>query len=353
MDKTRVEKRSKITLMWKIWLSMVFGGFFLGAFFSLLMYLQKSPEIGISNLSLLLLLPPIIGFFIGFGFYIFIKTFTRFLTQKLISKSESLLKQKISVLPSVFKSSEIDEMESITGMIIKNLETYRDNLISAEKEKEKVKRLFGYYISPKIVDKIVESGEAIITTGETADIAVMFIDLKGFHDLSKRIPNREIITFINEYFSQLGNIIEKKDGFIDKYIDQEVMLLFGAPLKHVDDERRATEAAVEIKKMFYMNIDNWKPRFQIDTPLDIVIGINKGEVVMGNIGSKHKLNYTSIGDNVNFASRLCSIARPGEILLSESIYHVLQKYPIDYKLIEKEPIQVKGKTGTYKIFSIE
>jgi len=243
-------------------------------------------------------------------------------------------------------------MESTTALMIENLKIYKENLLRVGKEEEKVRNTFGYYISPQIVDKIVSAGGSIATSGENMDITIMFVDIKGFGELIQSEQNSAIFEFINGYFSEMGVIIENKEGFIDKYVDQEIVILFGAPIKHIDDEIRATETAVTMRAAFHEKQKLWMDRFKFARRLDLAIGINKGNVVVGNIGSQHKLNYTAIGDNVNFAARLCTSAAPGEILVSESVYSVVSKNVTSYNFTKKEPISVKGKEGLFNVYTI-
>ena len=159
---------------------------------------------------------------------------------------------------------------------------------------------------------------------------------------------KTVVSTLNEYFSEMIDIVFKHNGTLDKIIGDELMVIYGAPLSSDDDTYRAVKTAIEmqlcIKEM------NKKRRKNKEAEILVGAGINKGNVVSGNIGSREMMDYTVIGDTVNLGSRLCSAANPGEILVSKSVYEGLKN---DFPFKKLDPIRVKGKAKKVNVFRIK
>ena len=152
---------------------------------------------------------------------------------------------------------------------------------------------------------------------------------------------------LNEYFSEMIDIVFKYNGTLDKIIGDELMVVFGAPLAAEDDTDRALITAIEMQdKIKELNDVRTKRK---EKPVLVGAGINKGYVVSGNIGSRDMMDYTVIGDTVNLGSRLCSAAGPGEIIVSKEVTKDHEK---KFKFEELKPIQVKGKKDKINIFKV-
>ena len=152
---------------------------------------------------------------------------------------------------------------------------------------------------------------------------------------------------LNEYFSEMIDIVFKYNGTLDKIIGDELMVVFGAPLAAEDDTDRALITAIEMQdKIKELNDVRTKRK---EKPVLVGAGINKGYVVSGNIGSRDMMDYTVIGDTVNLGSRLCSAAGPGEIIVSKE---KIEDHEEKFKFEELKPIQVKGKKDKISIFKV-
>ncbi|MBI2251412.1 MAG: adenylate/guanylate cyclase domain-containing protein [Armatimonadetes bacterium] len=176
---------------------------------------------------------------------------------------------------------------------------------------------------------------------------MFFSDIRGFTSLSEKLPPEEVVGLLNEYYALMTAIAVKYNAYIDKFIGDCMMLVFSAPMPKNDDAQRAVKAAWEMQKEIINLQEKWqklgKPTFSIG------IGINTGEVILGNIGSKHKMDYTVIGDNVNLAARLYAAAKGGQILISQNTYEEIKNFTIANKL---EPIKVKGKEKPVEIYEV-
>jgi adenylate cyclase len=166
---------------------------------------------------------------------------------------------------------------------------------------------------------------------------ILLADINDFTRLAEKFPPREVTMLLNAFFSQMTDIVFLHDGTLDKYIGDALMAVFGAPMEKMDDAERAVQAAQVIMK----TLQNSMKRVEADRRFTIRIGINTGRVVAGNIGSQRRMDYTIIGDAVNVASRLQSLAGPNQILIGEETYHRVKD---KFSIRRVGPKKVKGKT---------
>jgi len=178
--------------------------------------------------------------------------------------------------------------------------------------------------------------------GERRDATVLFSDIRGFTSYSEKVKPEEVISMLNTYLNHQADIVKENSGDIDKFVGDELMAIF----KGKNMVENAIQCAIDIqKKMENLNQDTKES-------IGIGIGINAGPMVMGAMGSKERMDYTVIGDNVNLGARLCSAAKAGEIIISQSAVSYLQN-PLQFKLKEQKAIQVKGKQSMIKIFTVD
>ena len=202
----------------------------------------------------------------------------------------------------------------------------------------KVKNTFKRYVSKQVVDNLLEDETKLNLGGEEREVTILFTDIRGFTSMSENMEPEQVVMTLNEYFSEMIDIVFKHNGTLDKIIGDELMVVFGAPLAADDDTERALNTAVEMQNKIKELNDIRKQRGE--DPVLVGAGINKGFVVSGNIGSRDMMDYTVIGDTVNLGSRLCSAAGPGEIIVSKE---VIKNQEDKFLFKELEPILVKGK----------
>ena len=239
----------------------------------------------------------------------------------------------ISVAPRV------DPEKNIQGLVI---------AIEDISDVNKVKNTFKRYVSKQVVDEILDNDAKLNLGGEEREATILFTDIRGFTSMSEKMDPKTVVSTLNEYFSEMIDIVFKHNGTLDKIIGDELMIVYGAPLSSKDDTLRAVKTAIEmqlrIKEM------NKKRKKKNEAEILVGAGINRGNVVSGNIGSRDMMDYTVIGDTVNLGSRLCSAASPGEILVSKSVYNGLKN---DFSFNKLDPIRVKGKAEKVNIYSIK
>ncbi|MEL0337728.1 MAG: adenylate/guanylate cyclase domain-containing protein, partial [bacterium] len=211
----------------------------------------------------------------------------------------------------------------------------------------KVKNTFKRYVSKQVVDNLLEDETKLNLGGEEREVTILFTDIRGFTSMSENMEPEQVVMTLNEYFSEMIDIVFKHNGTLDKIIGDELMVVFGAPLAAEDDTERALNTAVEMQNKIKELNDTRKQRGE--DPVLVGAGINKGFVVSGNIGSRDMMDYTVIGDTVNLGSRLCSAAGPGEIIVSKE---VIKNQEDKFLFKELEPILVKGKKNKINIFKV-
>jgi adenylate cyclase len=213
------------------------------------------------------------------------------------------------------------------------------------KQKQVIQESFGRYVAPEVLDMILKNEETWFK-GKKVDVTVLFADIRGFTSFSEHRDPSEVIDMLNEYFTLMTKVVQRHQGYVDKFIGDAIMVIFGSPVHYDGHALQAARAACEMQeKLKGMN----KGRAEADY-FHIGIGVNTGEVVAGNLGSIQKMEYAVIGDGVNTSSRLCSAAAKSEIIISKSTYDEIKESDFAYKALE--PISVKGKVDKIEIYSL-
>ena len=224
------------------------------------------------------------------------------------------------------------------------------NFLFTEIERSKVRNAFAQYLSPVMVSKLAESSESLVLGGERKEMTVLFSDIRGFTAISEKYKNdpEGLTDLINQLLSVLSEEILRTEGTIDKYMGDCIMAFWNAPIDQRDHRERAIEAAFNMQNA--LNDLNNKLGKIDQNELEIGIGINTGECIVGNMGSKQRFDYTVLGDSVNLASRLegQSSNYGFPMILGQSSIQGLDSL----RVIELDLISVKGKQEPEKIYTI-
>ena len=207
---------------------------------------------------------------------------------------------------------------------------------------------FQRYFAPNIAEQIAGQEGAVQLGGTKRPVVVFFSDIRGFTPMSESMGPDDIATLLNEYFTEMVEIVFEHGGTLDKFMGDAIMALWGAPIAHNDDADRAMAAAIDMQSVLARLNVKWAADGR--RRVEIGIGIDYYEVFAGNIGSDRRLEYTVIGDAVNTASRLCSKAGPGEIILSRRFYEELAKRPA---VEELEALELKGKAEKVPVYRVK
>ena len=210
-----------------------------------------------------------------------------------------------------------------------------------------IRRTFGRYLSDEIVDSLLETPGGLDLGGETRRVTIMMSDLRGFTQLCETLPPRQIVTILNNYLAAMTDVIVRHAGTIDEFIGDAMLVVFGAPLRHDDDARRAIACAVEMQQT--MDQVNTQCA-ELGLPrLEMGIGISTGEVVVGNIGSHRRAKYGVVGTHVILASRIESYTIGGQILATES---TIQDAGEGVHINGQMEIAAKGITAAMTIYDV-
>ncbi|MEW5821420.1 MAG: adenylate/guanylate cyclase domain-containing protein [Cyanobacteriota bacterium] len=230
-------------------------------------------------------------------------------------------------------------------------------LYKVDKDKKLFKSTFSNYLAPQIMTEILSDPSKVELGGDSKEITILFSDIRGFTTISEHSTPKEVVMFLNEYFDEMVEAITQNEGTIDKFIGDAIMAFWGAPVKRSNHAELAIRGALDMINRLEKLKEKWKSDGKDYPEINIGIGINTGEAVVGNIGSSKIKSYTVIGDSVNLASRLeglnkkyatCGISNKC-ILISEFTYEQVKDiFDVDDLGYEK----VKGKDQQVKIYKV-
>jgi adenylate cyclase len=226
------------------------------------------------------------------------------------------------------------------------------SLMAERKQRMVIKNMFSTYVNPTVVDALVANPDKLVLGGERKELTVLFSDIEGFTTISQHMPPELLVTLLNEYLSVMSGIIFKNDGTVDKYEGDAVMAFWGAPLPQSDHALRACVSALQMQEALKDLNRTWQA---MQRPfLKVRIGINTGDMVVGNMGATGKFAYTVMGDSVNLASRLEGANKEYQtrIMVSRRTYEL-----VEHKILGREldRITVKGRTEpvtTYELVAM-
>jgi adenylate cyclase len=218
-----------------------------------------------------------------------------------------------------------------------------------EREKRFIKSAFSQYLAPAVVDQLVENPKLLNLGGEDKVLTAFFSDVAGFSSISEQLTAGELVILLNEYLTEMTDIVMKYEGTVDKFEGDAIIAFFGAPIDFKDHATRTCYAALDMQKRLAELRGIWKKQGRHE--LFMRIGINTGEVTVGNMGSENRFDYTMIGDPVNVAARLEGANKQyyTETMLSEFTYELAKN---DIEARELDSIRVVGKKEPIKIYEL-
>lgn len=215
-------------------------------------------------------------------------------------------------------------------------------------EKRMIKNAFGKYLSPAVVEELMNDPSRLKLGGDRRHISMLFSDLAGFTSMSEVLDPQKLVAVLNEYLHEMAEIVKQEGGMVDKYIGDAIMALYGAPNVLPDHATRACDTAVRMQRRLNELNDLWRQQDATWPQLHVRIGINTGDPVVGNIGGAEKIDYTALGDSVNLAARLepaCKIYGVGSMIAQNTFEEAgdsIQTRELDMLAVygKKEPIRV-------------
>jgi len=235
------------------------------------------------------------------------------------------------------------------GLLVLFVISVSGNYIRAALARQNVTRTFERYVAPNVVNEILKEGvENLKLGGKNVDIAVLFVDVRGFTTMSERLSPETVVYILNQYLTMASNCVEETNGTIDKYVGDCLMAFWGAPLADEDPVYHAAVAGLGIIK----GVEEISARLkeEIGEEIHVGVGINYGPAVVGNMGSEKRMDYTAIGDTVNTSARLEANAPASCIYISRSVADKLEGR-MRFEPLDK-PIKLKGKADGFEILKL-
>ncbi|MFQ5797244.1 MAG: CHASE2 domain-containing protein [Bacteroidota bacterium] len=221
--------------------------------------------------------------------------------------------------------------------------------LAERKQKAMIKGMFSTYVNPTVVDELIAHPEKLRLGGERKELTVLFSDIAGFTTFSESLPPDELVAFLNEYLSAMTELIFNYRGTLDKYEGDAIMAFWGAPIHQENHALLCCQTATEMQKGLVQLREKWaaerKPH------VEVRIGINTGEMVVGNMGGIGRFDYTVIGDSVNLGSRLEGANKQYHtfIMISERTHELVKEHAITREL---DLLVVKGRTRAIKVYEL-
>lgn len=218
-----------------------------------------------------------------------------------------------------FEQCEPIETGDELGVLSFAMTQAAQDLVRSEAElirQERVRQDLGRFLPQELVDRVVAQEQALSLGGERVEVTVLFADVVGFTSICEGLRPEDTVAILNELFTIMTEIVFRHQGTVDKFMGDCMMAFWGPPQSATGHATRALEAAEEILSWLEIGNAGWQERFGVS--LELAIGVNTGEAILGNVGSESRMEYTVIGDAVNIAARLEAIARPQQILVTEA-----------------------------------
>ena len=237
------------------------------------------------------------------------------------------------------------------GQLARSMEKMAHDLEGSELELERQTALRGdlsRFLSKELVDAIISGRHPIELGGRRREVTVLFADIVAFTPLAENRSPEEVVTLLNELFTMLSEIVFRHGGVVDKFIGDCIMGVWGAPLEQPDHAERALLAAEDMLRFLETTSNDWRQRFGVEVRLGI--GVNSGEAIVGNVGSKKRMEYTVIGDVVNVAARLETVARPNQVLVAAGTY---ERAGDAFVFADQGEHAVAGREGKVRVYSLE
>jgi class 3 adenylate cyclase len=275
---------------------------------------------------------------IGFGAALFGLLLASLMSRRLARPIRDLARATEQVRKGNFRTRVPVRTRDEFGQLAESFNEMADEL----ETKEKIRDLLGK-VSDEAVAQALISGNLELG-GETREVSILFCDIRGFSSLTEEMPPANIISLLNEHMTAMTEVVYDHSGVIDKFVGDEIMVIFGAPKSYGDDANNAARCALAmVERRNRLN-------HETDRVIDVGIGVATGSVVVGCMGSVDRLNYTVIGERVNRAARLCGCAEAGEVVVDEATWREISERAEGAEKLRFKP---KGYTQSVRAFRLD
>lgn len=239
---------------------------------------------------------------------------------------------------SITKAKE-DLMNSASGQFQQN-----------EKKLQETRHVLDKFVGTKASQFATQKGVKAVWEGEMLRAIVLFSDVRGFTSMTEKLKPQETVRYLNRMFTEFEEVIAFSGGEINKFIGDALMAYFPLPVDGPEAAvKKALMAALRMQDGFHQLQRTFKENYSESVQTGLGIGMAGGEIIIGNLGSARRMEFTLIGDTVNLASRLCSIAEDGQILINQELALIAGE---QFRMEAMEPVRIKGKTGTYRPYVV-
>ena len=247
-----------------------------------------------------------------------------------------------------YTPSDLEMLSVICGQAIMAIE----NVTYMEEREENIRTrvLFEQYVAPEIAEILLNSGENPMEIGGVHELSLLFADIRNFTLAVQHLSHRDIHLFLTEFFDLFSEVVFSRKGTLDKFMGDAALVAYGAPIKLEKASDAAIYTAVELSKGFEKLCSKWIEEYDVFKHLGLGIGISRGDVFFGNVGSSRRLDYTVIGTDVNIAQRLASSTESGKILITETVYNDAKDV---FPMREEASRILRGLEYEVKLYSIQ
>ena len=270
--------------------------------------------------------------------------------------SKPIIDLKDSAIHVTSTGSYIDAIQVRTADEVGQLTSAFNEMMEGLRQRDFIRDTFGRYVTKEVVEELLDTSEGLKLGGEVREVTIMFSDLRGFTPLCEQLPPETLIAVLNSYLSRMSKIISEYKGTINEFIGDAILTFFGAPVKHGDSPERAVACALAMQ--LSMEAVNRENRNKGLPPLSMGIGVNTGEVIVGNIGSEERAKYGVVGHHINLASRAEGMTVGGQILITPSTYEQVKDvviiravHPVKFKGVE-EKIDLYDVVGMHSPYNL-
>lgn len=278
----------------------------------------------------------------GATLIVFLAYFTLIVIYGLRSEASLDEAQNFTVLNSVYPG---------LAMLAASIAIMLYRIVFEQAEQRATRRAMGMYLSPAVLHEVLKDPASLRLGGQKREMSVLFADIRGFTPVSEGMDPTELVQFLNEYLTEMTDIVFRNEGVLDKYMGDEIMAFWGAPTVQPDHAARACRTAYQMLRRLRELQPRWTERGL--PPLTIGVGINTGQMTAGNVGSRLRFDYTVVGDAVNLASRLEGVNREygTDVVISDAtLAHVRCAYVV--RFLDRIAVQGRSEpTGIYELLA--
>jgi adenylate cyclase len=261
----------------------------------------------------------------------------------ILTKDRTIGVVNISNSESVSYTSQ--DLKLFTAIVTQASGAIENAILHENKLREqRIKNNLERYLSPQVAEAVINEKDEVSLTTSKRKIAMLFSDIRNFTTKCEELEPEQLVAYLNEYFTQMVDVIFNHQGTVNKFVGDMIVAMFGAPSAIADREYWAIASAINMQKRIKNLPIDW-----IRENFITGIGISSGDVIVGNIGSPQHMDYTAIGDEMNIAARLQGLAKGGQILVTRSVYEATQS---NFKFREFGTLPVKGKKNLVEIFEV-